>query len=127
MILKEVYEDILKLQALLPLGKSISFTEAERRAGEFLLGMAKITDAKHGLSERKINALSIQTVVYADTLQKGQSKTMTENKIYAEANREYIEVREALESIENDISYLKSYFDIFNNAHIFYRNAAKGE
>ncbi len=28
---------------------------------------------------------------------------------------------------ENDLSYLKAYYDIFMAAHVFYRNMAKGE
>jgi len=52
---------------------------------------------------------------------------MTENKMTAEASKEYTEAREDLEGIENDLSYLKSYYDIFRDAHIFYRQMSKGE
>lgn len=116
-----------KYAKLLPVGTSISYTEAERRAGEFLAAMASITNMKHDFSDEKIKLLSIQTAVYAQEMSKGTAKTVTENKMMAEASIEYTKAREELEKIENDISYLKAYFDIFNNAHIFYRNMAKSD
>lgn len=117
---------IEKYEALLPVGTSISYTEAERRAGEFLSAMATITNFRHILGEDKIRLLSIQTAVYAQELSKGTAKTVTENKLAAEASAEYTQAREDFERIENDIAYLKAYYEIFNNAHIFYRTMAKG-
>lgn len=124
--MKEIKEYIAKHAAMLPLAKSISTAEAERKAGDFLMAMATIADWKHVITEDKIRLLSVQTAVYSDQLGKGTAKTMTENKVTAEASDEYREAREGLEKIENDISYLKTYADIFMAAHVFYRNMAKG-
>jgi len=125
--MQEIKDLIEKYSALLSLSKSISLPEAERRASEFLVAMAKITDIRHMFSEDKIKYTSVQTAVYAQELSKGTAKTMTENKVTAEASAEYLKAREDLERIENDIAYLRSYYDIFNNAHIFFRTMAKGE
>lgn len=122
----EIKSFIENYTKLLPIGTSVSFTEAERRAGEFLSAMATITDLRHSLNEDKIKLLSVQTAVYADQMGKGTAKTVTENKMTAEASQEYTEAREALEHVENDLNYLKAYYEIFNNAHVFYRNVAKG-
>jgi hypothetical protein len=122
----DMKELIDKYSNLLPVGTSISYTEAERRAGEFLVAMAKITDYKHVLTEGKIRSLSLHNAVYASQMAKGTAKTVTENKLTVEASDEYRGARENLEDIENDISYLKSFYEIFNNAHIFYRTMAKG-
>jgi len=111
---------------LLPVSTSISYTEAERRAGEFLSAMAKITDLKHMLNDEKIKLLSVQTATFAQEMGKGTAKTVTENKLTAEASGEYTKAREEYERIENDISYLKAYYDIFMAAHVFYRQMAKG-
>lgn len=111
---------------LLPVGSSISFTEAERRAGEFLVAQATLANWKHTLTAEKIKLLSVQTAVYADQMSKGSGKTVTQDKITTEASKEYTMAREELESIENDISYLKTYADIFLNGHLFYRSMAKG-
>ena len=123
--MKEVKEFVEKYSALLPLHKSINIPELERRAGEFLSAMATLAAWKHAFAEEKIKLISIQTAVYAEQLSKGTAKTMTENKVTAEATAEYIEAREGLERIENDINYLKAYLDIFHDAHIFYRQMCK--
>lgn len=125
--MNDMKEYIERYRLLLPVGTSISYTEAERRAGEFLSAQATITDWRHSFSEDKIRLLSIQTAVYAEQMSKGTAKTVTENKLTAEASLEYTKAREELERVENDISYLKSYFDIFSAAHVFYRQMAKGE
>lgn len=120
-------EFVQKYESLLPVGTSVSYTEAERRAGEFLVAMATITNIRHMLSSEKIKLLSIQTVTYASQMSKGTAKTVTENKLTAEASEEYIKSREELESIENDLSYLKAYYEVYNNGHLFYRAMAKGD
>jgi hypothetical protein len=125
--MREVKEIIEKYEKLLPLEGSISYVEAEKRAGAFLTIMAKIANWKHMFADDKIRLLSLQSATYASELAKGKYKTMTENKVQAEASEEYQKSREALESIENDISYLKAYSDIFLNAHLFYRQMARGE
>ncbi len=124
--MKEIKDYINRYSSLLSLSKSISMPEAELRAGEFLSAMATIADWKHVLAEDKIRLMSIQTATYAQKLSEAAGKTITENKIMAEASEEYTKAREDLERIENDIAYLKAYYDIFNNGHIFYRTMAKG-
>jgi len=122
----DIKQFIDEYKALLPLNKSISTTEAEKRAAKFLEAMAVISDWKHSFIETKIGQLSTQTAVYAQELAKGTAKTVTENKTTAEASEAYAAAREALEFTENDITYLKAYFDIFTQAHLLYRNLAKG-
>lgn len=123
----EVKQYIEKYAAMLPTQKSISTVESERRAGEFLSVQAYIADLRHILSEEKIKLLSVQTATYAEQLSKCSGKTITENKVTVEASEEYIRAREELESIENDLSYLRAYSDIFQNAHVFYRQMCKSE
>lgn len=116
-----------KYAALLPIGTSVSYTEAERRSGEFLSAQAIITDMRLMLSNEKIKLLTVQTATFAVELSKGTAKTVTENKLTAESSPEYIKAREELERVENELSYLKSYYEIFGNAAVFYRQMARGE
>lgn len=111
--------------ALLAVNRSISTPEAERRAGLFLEVCAKIIDWRHLLSEGKIECVTMQSVVYAEELSKCEGKTITADKISVEANPRYTGVREELESVENDVTYLKSMYEVFQNGHLFYRNMAK--
>lgn len=125
--MSEMKTTIEKYAAMLPMSKSLSVTDAEKRAGDFLSICAQVTDWRHMLSQEKIKLTSVQTSVYAEQMSKGTAKTVTENKLTAEASAEYTSAREDLETIENDLSYLKAYYDIFMAAHVFYRNVAKGE
>lgn len=123
----EIKDFIEKYVKLLPMSNSVSYVEAEKRAGDFLMVMATITDWRHVFAQQKIKALSVQTATYAQELSKATGKTITENKITAEASSEYTAAREELENLDNDISYLKAHYEIFQNAHIFYRTVSKGE
>lgn len=125
--MQEIKEHLEQYTKLLPLGKSISTPEAEKRASKFLEAMAFIADCKHELTKERIKHLSTQTATYAQEMSKGTGKTVTENKATAEASDGYKNAREELEGTENDISYLKAYYEIFQNGHVFYRNLAKGE
>lgn len=124
-ITSDIKAYIAEARKLLPVPKGLSSTEAERRAGAFLDAMAACADWKHEFTKVKIKQLSVQTAIYAQELVKGTGKTVTENKTAAEASAVYQTAREGLEETENDISYLKTYYEVFNNAHIFYRNLMK--
>jgi len=118
---------IEQYSALLPVGTSVSYTEATRRAGEFLMVLAKITNIRHILSNEKVKLLTVQTATYAQEMAKGVGKTVTQDKIAAEASEAYVYAREALETLDNDLVYLKAYYDIFTNAAVFYRQMSRGE
>lgn len=121
----EIKDYLTKHTELLPVNRSISTVEAERRAGLFLEVCARIIDWRHLLSEGKIEAVTMQSVVYSEELSKCEGKTITADKISVEANPRYTGVREELESCENDINYLKAMLDVFMAGHVFYRNMAK--
>lgn len=120
-----IKEDLQTYVELLPVGMSISFTEAERRAGLFLEAMAKIANMRHIMGAHKIGFLSVQSVIYSEQMSKGTSNTMTANKITAEASKEYNEAREDLEECENNLNYLRAMYEIMTNGHLFYRSYAK--
>lgn len=125
--MNDIKEFIAEKNKMLQLSKSISTPESEHRAGEFLHAMAILADYRHMLTEEKIKLLTVQTATYAQEMSKGTAKTVTENKLTAEASEEYTKAREALEGLENDLSYLKVVYDIYMAAHVFYRNVAKNE
>lgn len=124
---KDVKVEMEEYATLLPVHKSISMPEAEKRAGMFLQAQANITEYRHLLNEEKIRLQSVQSAVYAEELSKCTGKTVTENKVTVDASEAYQNAREDFERIDNDMAYLKAYYDIFNNAHVFYRQMAKGE
>lgn len=112
---------------LLPTEKAVSEREAERRAGRFLEIQAFIVDSIDTLNDNKIRATSLEKAVYAKVLSEVRVKQVTEKKIQTEADPDYQATRENLEDVDARINYLKSYYKIFDNAHIFYRQLSKAE
>lgn len=112
---------------LLPTTNGVSQVEAERRAAEFLVGAAHLSTLRQLYANELSKALSMERAMYCRILATIKGEKITENKIKIEANHEYQEYREKLEGIQSDIDYLKQHHDIFFNAHIFYRQLAKGD
>jgi hypothetical protein len=125
------FQDIQDIIAIyvnkLPMNNKVNVNECEIRAGEFLTALASIADFRHMISEDKIKATSLVSSVYSEKLSKAVGKTVTENKTHVEADEDYIQVREQLETTENNINYLKTYQEIFLNAHLYYRQLSKSE
>ena len=112
---------------ILPTERAVSEREAERRAGQFLLIQAHITDKMDELNHEKIGTTSILAAIYPKLMAMETSKQVTEKKVNVEGHEDYLAAREAVETIEAQLNYLKTYFKIFENAHIFYRQLAKAE
>lgn len=121
----EIKQYLDEQSKFLAVNKGTSTVEAERRAGLFLEVCSKIVDWRHNLSEIKIKTTTLQSVVFAEELSKCSGKTITQDKLTVEANPLYTSIREEVEYNENDVTYLKSMYDVFMAAHVFYRNQAK--
>lgn len=125
------FEDIQEIISMyvnkLSMTNKVSVNECEIRAGEFLSALATIADFRHMISEDKIKDTSLVSSIYSEKLSQASGKTVTENKTHVEANKDYIQVREQLETTENNINYLKTYQEIFLNAHLYYRQLSKSE
>jgi hypothetical protein len=46
---------------------------------------------------------------------------VTEKKLEADVNQDYVDAREELETLEANITYIKGIIEVFTNGHIFYR------
>jgi len=125
--MQDIKDYIEKYSAILPMSQSLSIPDAEKRAADFLVVQAQIANWKHLLTQEKIKLTTLQSATYSELLSRCTGKTVTENKLTVEAAPEYAKVREDLEALENDISYLKAYNEVFLNAHLFYRMLAKSE
>jgi len=125
--MKEIKDFLESYTQLLPSDKGISPFEAERRAAQFLVACAHIANWRHLYGQEKIRTTSLERAVYSNVLSVLGGSKITESKIKVEAAPEYLLSREALETSENDLNFLKTYYEIFLNAHIQYRNMAKSE
>ena len=112
---------------VLHLDNSVDPNEANKRASKFLAATAHLNEYKRQYKKEQIKATSLERAIYAQGMQSTEVKNVTEKKAFAEANSSYIEARENLETIEAELSYIQTYMDIFQNAHIFYRKLAHEE
>ena len=104
-----------------------TFEFSLEHATKFLVVKAVLSNSKRELEiERsKVNtALEAQNTV---VIGKSQAKTISEKKLDIALDSEYVAQRERLELLEANISWVKTNIEIFNDAHITYRNLMKGE
>lgn len=107
--------------------KGVSQFEAEERASSLLIIVAELLKQKRSLESRRIKSSSIECVSLHKAVHEAEGKNVTEKKLKASANPDYIKDREEIEEVESDISYLKSMVDVFGDAHILWRQIAKNE
>src|SRR5690606_26106666 len=73
--------------------------DAKNRAAKFLVIQAHLNDHLKLLEDVKVKASTEEKATYAQALMKQSGKNVTENKINAEADPDYIRAREAVELI----------------------------
>lgn len=105
--------------------------QAEKLAGNFLHAMIQVSTelAKADLDARtrKSGVKAVKAAIYLDTVQKADKKP-TEAQISATIDTDTLVSTEqqALDSAEVLKGELERYYDIFNQAHVYYRQISKG-
>lgn len=105
--------------------------EAEKLAAEFLGAMMKVSSelkAKDLDSRMKKSGVkAVRAAAYLDIVQKTEKKP-TETQIASMIDTDDLVSNEqyGLDKAEVERDDLKRYYDIFQNAHVFYRGVAKG-
>ncbi len=111
--------------------EGVSLEQSEKLAGEFLVAMMRVTDEikSTGLDSRmkKSGVKALRAAIYLDIVQKAEKKP-TESQIDATitSDRLVVDEQQKLDSAEVSLDQLERYYDIFQNAHIFFRGVAKG-
>lgn len=98
--------------------------EARSRAARFLIIQAQLNDHLKVLDDVMVKATTQEAATYAQALMKQAGKNVTENKINAEADPEYCAARESSEMIKSEHNWTKRHYDIFENAHVMFRQIA---
>lgn len=101
--------------------------EAEIRAGKFLEAQFKIAMAANLLSADLFKLESFRSVTYAHVVGVAEGKNITEKKLVADADPTFTSAQERYSGVESDLNYLKTVGRVFADAHVFYRQKAKGE
>lgn len=125
--MKNINEFIDKNLELLPIDGIVNPRLAQERASTLLRVVADLARAKEEITNNKIKATSVLSVVAENLMSGIEAKTITEKKSKAESLPQYIGAREELESAENKSAYVKTMIDVFNNAYYLYLGMSKGE
>lgn len=111
--------------------KGVTLEEAERLAAEFLHAQlwisAQLKKADLDSRMKKSGVKAIRAALYLETV-KSSDKKPTEAAIDATLNSNELVIGEQrlLDEAEVDKAELERYYDVFANAHIFFRGVSKG-
>lgn len=123
---KQLENDIIKAYE-----EGVTLDEAERLAAKFLAAQLQVSELlkKADLDSRmrKSGVKSIRAAVYLSIVQNSEKKP-TESHIEHSMNLDELVTKEqeAFDTAETQKAELERVFDIFSNAHIYFRGLAKG-
>ena len=112
---------------LLTRERKFSTFDMEERASGLLVTVAKLGQVSNDLQHQRIEALSLERASFGSTLAKAEGKNITERKIMADTASEYRDYKKKLETLDADLSYLKTMIDVFNNGHVMWRQFSRTE
>lgn len=110
----------------------VTLEEAEKLAAKFLGAQLKVSSALRTVDldsrMRKSGVKAIRAAVYLKELE-GKDKKPTEAQLSAsiDTNEVVASEQDGFDTAEVDKAELQRYYDIFLNAHIYYRGIAKGK
>ncbi len=119
--IKALIEDHLDLIAY----DSNSFKQASERTTKFLIVVSLLAEHRLDLEKRKSKIATMREAFYSHSINEAIGKNITEKKVEAEANVNYTTQREAVESLEAEISYCKTMMNVFECAHVTYRQMSR--
>lgn len=102
-----------------------AIVQSKERAAKFLVIQALLSNHLKEIQDIKVKISTLEKATYAQAILGAGGKNITENKIVAEADPKYCEAREAMELVDSEVNWTKQHFDIFNNAHIMFRQYSK--
>ena len=111
--------------------ESITMPEAEKLAAEFLHAQIVVSGElrKSDLDARmkKSGVKALRANAYLSIVSEAEKKpTETQIASIIDTDQLVIKNQELLDKSEVDRANLERYYDIFTNAHVFYRNVARG-
>lgn len=130
MISRAIYEEItLAIQNSYESGTSLE--DAERLAAKCLYGQLQVSSALKAVDldarMRKSGLKAVKAAVYLSEV-KGADKKPTEAQLTAliDSNELVSNEQDAYDKAESERDELQRYYDVFLNAHIYYRGVSKG-
>lgn len=102
-----------------------SLREAPERATAFLIIGAILLDEKRECENELAKLESLASASRFQAWQRSTAKQVTEKKIEADNDNTALDMAETFKECENKVKWLKGYIELFNNAHITFRQFSK--
>lgn len=103
----------------------VSPGEAERLATLFFKATYEINKIKRNIKSDVIILEQASNALYTNAVRSAEGKNVTEKKINANRDLEYLKIMKELGERQNTFEYFKHLLDIMTNGHIFYKNIAR--
>lgn len=100
-------------------------SEAERLATLFFKATYEINKIKRQIKSDVILLEQASNALYASAVNRAEGKNVTEKKINAVKDFEYMKLMKQLGEKQNEFDYFKHLYEIMTNGHIFYKNIAR--
>lgn len=104
-----------------------SLADAKPRAGRMLTRVAVLTNYLKQLEEDLPKHQTLVNAQYYTAINAASGKNVTEKKIEAEASTIYCAAVEQKATVDAERDWVKRYIEIFNNAHVMYRQYSRDE
>lgn len=121
----------LEIEIVSSYTEGVTIEAAERLAAKFLHGQIQVSVALKSADldarMQKSGSKTIRAAAYRDIVSNSDKKhTVDALENMLNENKAVMASQRSFDEAEVDREELKRYYDIFNNAHIYYRGIAKG-
>jgi hypothetical protein len=113
-----------RLIELLP-ENGCTFDESDVYAVKFLKGKDKVNTLLRKFRNERIHLEHDSKVAFSTAFEKCTKGTVTEKKESAGMDKDYLKANVLFVETQNAIKYYKNLFDIFSDAHVYYKNLAR--
>lgn len=112
---------------LLPIEDNNLLAKSEVKASKFLVAIAKLVAVRDRLLNQKVKKDALKSVAYAEAINSATGSNAPTREANAAANPSYLSSAEQISMIDNQLLYIRTYIEIFTNAHLLYRSLSKNE
>jgi len=112
---------------LLPTDAKSMNDQSEVKASKFLVALTKLAALRDNLLNHKVKKDSLLAVEFNSSLSIQKAGDAKAREVSAKANPAYLGIKEEVETLDNKLLLIKTYQDIFLNAHLLYRSMMKND
>lgn len=123
----EIEQVVSEYIDLLPVDDKKLLALSEVKASKFLIAIAKLASIRDRLLNQKVQKDALKSIAYAQAINSAPGTNAPTKQANAEADKGYLSSAEEVALIDNQLQYTKTMIEVFNNAHLLYRNLMKGE